>query len=544
MAKKGAFGSFSKKTKGANSFGSFSTTEEFKPANGVTPIRTEFSKGSLPDSIYSSNREAAWSRWRRGYEIYTNSLYGQQYSYPFNYLIPLPPGTVIPPGSNPPQIPGICQGFPTKNKELGMHWAGARVAGSLRFDNVRDSGGNPSPIASVRETEDFFFITLAGNWSAANPLPAPLYIRPIIIGGQVVVPEQYPINGEILEDRIIEVGGTPIDREAIDPTTNTRYGYVQAVLLETNEKTGELKLQKLGSVEATPDAVLQTPSRSNFHVGRFLMTGSRYCCSCQDFSRRDYYYLSNLNTPNNRKMFPRTNVATIKPGRFEIMKGKPGDPNAVNNSAMTSATLDRQMTVVSPDAEYNIPPTVTPNSDTVPGTTRDNPGVFRDFGKSYVRNNPLPSIEGAVAEGPPLYEDYNTVQNADGSYTITSLTDFWTPLLDEMRYCKHIYAMKFAENTFPPEPSDLPVEMGSIAEWEENLVAKTEKDNREAMYNLANRGLETMDIPPYNCQSPMMMPMFQKLFNVPSTFILMENFRMVDKTGKEYNPSEGERPST
>jgi hypothetical protein len=51
-----------------------------------------------------------------------------------------------------------------------------------------------------------------------------------------------------------------------------------------------------------------------------------------------------------------------------------------------------------------------------------------------------------------------------------------------------------------------------------------------------------MDVPPYNCQSPMMMPMFQKLFNVPSTFILMDGFRMYDKNGKEYNPSEGGRP--
>ena len=150
----------------------------------------------------------------------------------------------------------------------------------------------------------------------------------------------------------------------------------------------------------------------------------------------------------NKKAFPRTNVATLRPGRFEIMTGTEGDANAVNNNAMTSAQLDRQMEIRAPSAQYNIPPTVTPNSSTVRGTTRDNPGVFRSFGGRYLRNNPLPSLEGAVAEGPPLYRDYKTVKNEDGSFTITELTDFWTPLLDEMRYCKHIYAMKFAEKVF------------------------------------------------------------------------------------------------
>ena len=52
-----------------------------------------------------------------------------------------------------------------------------------------------------------------------------------------------------------------------------------------------------------------------------------------------------------------------------------------------------------------------------------------------------------------------------------------------------------------------------------------------------------MDVPPYNCQAPMMMPMMQKLFNVPSTFVLMSGFRMYDKNGTEYNPSTGGSPA-
>ena len=41
-----------------------------------------------------------------------------------------------------------------------------------------------------------------------------------------------------------------------------------------------------------------------------------------------------------------------------------------------------------------------------------------------------------------------------------------------------------------------------------------------------------MDVPPFNIQAPMMMPMMQRLFNIPSTFIQMQHFAMIDKDGK------------
>jgi len=519
---------------GGNSFGTFARAKDFGPLK-VKPFRTEFSRGSVPDSIYSSNRESAWSRWRRGFELYCNTIgIVETYTYPFDYAIPLPPGTVITPGSNPPKIPGIFQGFPTTNKELGMHWAGVRVAGSLRFDNVRDSTGSPSSIASVTEDQDYWYVQLTGSWSALTPLPPPLYIRPV-----GPIPAQYPINGEILEDRLVSVGGTPITPETIDPVTQRRYGYVQAVLVATDEVNGILKLQKQGSVESTPDGVLVTPATRPPNVGRYLMTGTRYCCSCQDFTRRDYAYMMGLGV-GNQKIFPRTKVSTVKPGRYEVMSlnGK------VDNSSMTSATVNRNMQVVSPAAEYNVPPTVTPNTSTVPGTLRDNPGVFRDFGRTYLRNTPLPSLEGAKAEGPVLFEDYTTSRNPDGSFNITSLTDNWTPLLDELRYCKHIYCLKFSEKVFPPEPSDLPVERGSITAWEQKLVEDSSRETRKAVYDVAVRGLSMMDVPPYNCQAPMMMPMMQKLFNVPSTFVRMNGFTMYDKNGQPYVPSQGGTPAT
>jgi hypothetical protein len=104
--------------------------------------------------------------------------------------------------------------------------------------------------------------------------------------------------------------------------------------------------------------------------------------------------------------------------------------------------------------------------------------------------------------------------------------------------------MKFAEKVFPPEPSDLPVDEGSIVAWEQRLVDQANKDNQTAAYRITERGLSIMDVPPYNCQAPMMMPMMQKLFNVPSTFVLMSGFTMYDKNGKPYVPAQGERPET
>ena len=64
-----------------------------------------------------------------------------------------------------------------------------------------------------------------------------------------------------------------------------------------------------------------------------------------------------------------------------------------------------------------------------------------------------------------------------------------------------------------------------------------------AIRDLMNYGLAHMDIPPFNCQSPMMVTMMQKLFNIPSNFVLLQNFTMFDKTGKAYTPSVGGKPA-
>lgn len=519
--------------KTGSSFGSFTQVADKDPFR-LKPITTEFSKGSVPDSLSSINRESAWSRWRRGYELATASTYDNSYEYSFSYRIPLPSGTPSTPGANQPTIPGTFIGFPTKNKEFGMHWAGTRLAGSLRCDNLRDpTTGTLLYISTVTEDADYWYVTLAGNWSTSNPLPPPLYVAiPGAPGGLKA------INGEILEDRVIAPNDPPITRDTIDPTTQKRYGYTQAVLVETYPFTGVLKFRKSGSVQATPDKAFITPATQGFTVGRYLITGARYCCSCQDFNHRDFGFMSTLADAGTKKLFPRTSVASIKPGRYEVTYDVVG--GAVNNNMMTSAQKNRRMNIIAPTAAYTVPPQVNVPSTVDRNATRDNPGVFREFGATYLRSTSNPSIPGSKAEGMPLYEDYTTTNNV-----ITSLTDFWAPLLDEMRYCKHIYAMKFMEGSFPPEPSDFPVEEGSMISWEQRLVDETENEQKEAAaFNMTRRSLATMDVPPYNCQSPMMMPMMQRLFNIPGNFILMQGFTMYDKNGSPYKPSDNQMPAS
>ena len=123
-----------KSSNGFGSFGGFSqaiTKDPFK----LKPITTEFSRGSVPNSIYSANRESAWTRWRRGYEIATASLHDNNYVYNFKYTVPFASG-VLPPGTEYPDINGTFAGFPTTNKEFGIHWAGTKKSGSVRFDQV------------------------------------------------------------------------------------------------------------------------------------------------------------------------------------------------------------------------------------------------------------------------------------------------------------------------------------------------------------------------------------------------------------------------
>jgi len=511
--------------KRGSSFGTFRTTD-IGTDFGLKPVKNEFG-GSSPESLYTVSRESCWARWRRGFELATASLYHNSFDYPFTYKIPLPTGV---PGAsgNQPAIPGIFRGFPTKNKELGVHWAGVRVAGSLRFDNVVDNSNVRASIASVTEDTEYWYVQLAGTWSTANPLPAPLYIP--IAGTDGIK----PTNGEVIEDRIIEIEGAPITRATINPNTQTRYGYVQAVLADVNPSTGLLTLRKRGSVEATPDQILVTPATRPPNIGRYFMTGTRYYCTCQDFTRRQYAYISSLGQRKGN-YFPHTRCATLKPGRYEVMKiaGK------VANQAMTNAVTNRRLEVIAPAVEYEIPPTISATSSTKIGATRDNPGVFSDFGGVYIRSGSDPSLPGARSEGLPDFEDYAAKDNV-----ITSLTDRWTPTLDEFRYCKHIYSMKYEEGVFPPEPSDLPIGIRDITAWEQKLVDQVEKDQQGAAEKINRYGLSYMDIPPFNCQSPMMVSMMQKLFNIPSTFVILQNFTMYDKTGKAYTPAQGETPET
>ena len=541
----GNFGNF-----GSSSFSGVDKPEIKKYK--VAPVKGEFG-GSIPDSIYTSNRESSWTRWRRGWELATANGVKRPFFYPFKYQIPLQGLPLV--GNRQPLVSGNLQGYLTDNKEYGMHWAGKIEAGNLRFDALEDQQGVKLAISgeapptqlflgSGQDNTNFWYVQLSGTFTSgtvsgvSGPLPPPLFVK-LPFGTEIK-----PINGDILEDKIITVSGEPIDSETRDPATGKRYGFVQAVLADVDQNQGILKFKKLGSVQSTIDGVLITPSRIPPHPGRFLQTGARYCCSCQDFTRRNYAYLSSLGLRKSAK-FPRNKCATVKPGRYEEMRMHGEILNAAQQQITADIADNRRMTIVYPSGEqdrYALPGvSLTESGKDIrdpKNLYRDYPAVFEDFGGIYTRgfgDNPNPS---GVAEGMPKYGDYK-----QSGLDITEVNDFWTYTLDQYRYCKHIYAMRYADGEFPNEPSDFPVEVGLMSEWEGRLVEQTRNSQNKAFERLAYYGLGYMDTPPFNLQAPMMSPMLQRLINIPQEFIIMQNFFMVDAEGNTYNVASGQMPA-
>ena len=78
-SKKNSFGSFGSS---GSSFGTFGS-HEVPDIGEIKPITTEFSQGSVPNSIVRMDRESAWSRWRRGYEIASYVGIQHALTYPF-----------------------------------------------------------------------------------------------------------------------------------------------------------------------------------------------------------------------------------------------------------------------------------------------------------------------------------------------------------------------------------------------------------------------------------------------------------------------------
>ena len=474
-------------------FGTFNNRVDYSPGS-IKPITTEFSRGSVPNSIVAMDRESAWARWRRGYEIAVAVGIQKSYNFPFRYTLPVPEGTSLPPG-NDPVIIGVLQGFPTSNREFGIHWTGCRVSALLRFDNVFDSTSTRASVASYTEDANYWYVTLAGTWSPANPLPAPLYI-PGVGGGQALK----PLIGEVVEDRVLTPEGIPITAASRDPATDTRYGYVQSLLVDIDQDNGVLKLQKNGSFESTLDGYFVTPATRPPAFNRFLILGSRYACTCQDFSRRSYADFSKRNEAQTTKRFPYTRPAALKFGRHEILTDSFGN---VNNNVDTELNNNRDLELTFESV--------------------DNPGLFRDFGGRYLRNTSSPG----ASEGPATFVDYKAKDNK-----IISFSDYWSPLLDEMRYCKHIYALRFQEGILLPEPSDLPVEMEEgIVSWEQRLTKEVTNIKSNTDYMNSVKGLSYMDMPPKNLQSPQLLPMLQKLLNIPASFIRLANFSLQNKDG-------------
>ena len=72
--------------KQGNNFGSFGA-QDLVNVGKIKPITTEFSKGSVPNSILRMDRESAWTRWRRGWEIAAGVGIQHALTYPFEYRV-------------------------------------------------------------------------------------------------------------------------------------------------------------------------------------------------------------------------------------------------------------------------------------------------------------------------------------------------------------------------------------------------------------------------------------------------------------------------
>ena len=97
---------------------------------------------------------------------------------------------------------------------------------------------------------------------------------------------------------------------------------------------------------------MQTPSRTPFHSGRFLQSGARYACTCQDFTRRNYAYLSTLGLYK-KPQFAKAKASTIKPGRTEEMINRGNVLNAAQQQLTDIALGSSSMTIIYPSGEDN-----------------------------------------------------------------------------------------------------------------------------------------------------------------------------------------------
>jgi len=537
-------------------FGSFSKGSNFdrfkfdKGSNYSVPkIESEFG-GAVVGSLFSYDQQSAWLRWRRGWELATSDIAHAAYTYDFKYNIPTTSGAIDEIGGRSPVVSGTFKGFPTPNRELGMHWTGIIAAGNLRFDNLVDVSGvklaisgeaHPQTLFSgvLQDNQNYWYIQLSGTFStiSGQQVPSPLLVT--FSGGDAAK----PIVGDILEDKIVTVSGSAIDSETRNPATNIRYGFVQAVLTGIDENKGILQFEKRGSVQSTIDGVLVTPSRIPPHSGRFLQTGKRFCCTCQDFTRRDYAYISNLGRRKGRN-FPVTAAGATTPGRYEQLK-RFDELTQAAQIRWTEYFVDNNLFELVAPSGYNLQEVTSGQVEKdirLPvNLYRDFPAIFADFGNIYTRGfGDNKDFTSGVSEGMPTYRDYK--QSGETPYEIN---DDWTFVLNEYRFCKHIQALRYMQGELPIEPSDYPFALyEDLTKWETDLIEKTQKDQEKAFENFTYYGMSHMDVPPFNIQSPAMVSMTQKLFNFPSQFVLFQNFTMVDKNGTEYIPASGELPSS
>jgi hypothetical protein len=70
-----------------------------------------------------------------------------------------------------------------------------------------------------------------------------------------------------------------------------------------------------------------------------------------------------------------------------------------------------------------------------------------------------------------------------------------------------------------------------IVSWEQRLTKEVTNIKSNTDYMNSIKGLSYMDMPPKNFQSPQLLPMLQKLLNIPTSFIRLANFSLQNKDG-------------
>jgi len=235
--------------------------------------------------LFDYNYASMWTRWRRGYELYTytnQALLGLNYT--FRYAIN---GQA---GSGGVELPGLCYMYPSSDQDMGMRMVVIRPRDSFNF---LDFGYSIKSVFDYDTTNNIIGVELSSNFGA-----------PISF-----------FTGEVLSDRF-----------AADGTEKTTYSNYTVVAVGTKaggpavpspapfQDTLFLSVTADTSWTSIEDQSFTAPAVSNPTVGEYLTTAMRFGCNCPDYLAREDFNLYKYGTNRN---YPYTLPQDLKPGTYD-----------------------------------------------------------------------------------------------------------------------------------------------------------------------------------------------------------------------------------